>query len=487
MKHRIFCFLLALLTGWVSVGCAQDQQEPALSHDQTAVSAETPAAAEIVEEAEETGISDGLPEKDFEGAEFSILTTIWYNAKTYIYADELNGEIINDALYNQRASVEERFNVNILCTANDDHPVVGQTIHNLVLSGDDTYDIAFNHDNESMNNTMQGDFYNLREFELLDFDKPWWSGTSEVFTIQGKLFATATPLTTSGIFMNCSLSINKDLAEDLQLGVPYEAVRNGEWYMDDMISMSSAATADLNGNGKLDASDRWGFLSSNYGMVMLQSDMGAGILDKDEAGNLRFADDLDKIVSVMEKFDSLTEYAQICTGTDHNVGMFSEGRGLFLLSENRNLYESMRDSDVSYGILPCPKFDEAQKNYASAGYAIYWGVLLTAAPNEEVISYCLEAMSCYNYNDVVPKVWEAVLGSKLSDSADDTDMFNIIRDIQYVDLGYAFQGENPSINALVFLKANTTADQTVSFISKHTKAINKILDRLNSAFAEMGE
>ncbi|MBQ2277965.1 MAG: hypothetical protein II333_05285, partial [Clostridia bacterium] len=109
-----------------------------------------------------------------------------------------------------------------------------------------------------------------------------------------------------------------------------------------------------------------------------------------------------------------------------------------------------------------------------------------AAPNEEVISYCVEAMSCYNYNEVVPKVWEAVLGSKLSDSADDTDMFNIIRDIQYVDLGYAFQGEGASIGTLVFLKQNTTADQTVSFISKQTKAINKILDKLNTAFSEMG-
>ena len=486
MKKRVLNLLLALLLVSASVGCAQNPQETASADSQTTISADNAPVEDIVIEPEETGPTDDLPEKDFNGAEFSILTTSWYNAKTYIYADELNGEVINDALYNQRATVEDRFNVNILCTANDDYPVVGTTVHNLVLSGDDAYDIAFNHDNESMGNTMRGDFYNLRDFELLNFDKPWWKGTSEVFTVQGKLFATATPLTTSGIYMNCSLSINKNLAEDLQLGVPYEAVRNGEWYLDDMISMATAATMDTNGDGKMTTADRWGFLSSNYGMVMLQSDMGAGILEKDEAGNLCFSDDLDRIVSVMEKFDVLTEYAQICTGSDHNVGMFSEGLGLFLLSENRNLYESMRDSDVSYGILPCPKFDEAQENYASGGYAIYWGVILTAAPNEEVISYCVEAMSCYNYNEVVPKVWEAVLGSKLSDSADDTDMFNIIRDIQYVDLGYAFQGEGTSIASLVFLKANTTADQTVSYISKQTKAINKVLDKLNNTFSEMG-
>ena len=42
------------------------------------------------------------------------------------------------------------------------------------------------------------------------------------------------------------------------------------------------------------------------------------------------------------------------------------------------------------------------------------------------------------------------------------------------------------IMPLANLKQNTTADQTVSFISKQTKAINKILDKLNTTFSEMG-
>ena len=46
-------------------------------------------------------------------------------------------------------------------------------------------------------------------------------------------------------------------------------------------------------------------------------------------------------------------------------------------------------------------------------------------------------MSCYNYNQIVPLVWEVILGGKLSDMPDDADMFRIMRDVQYVDLGYA--------------------------------------------------
>jgi len=486
MNRKALSLLLALLMAASSLtGCAESPAETEPSQTQTpGVSADTTPAETLPEE---TGISDDLPAKNFDGAEFSILTTTWYNAKTYIYADEMNGEVVNDALFNQRAAITDRFNVEILCTAEDDYGVVGSTVHNLVISGDDTYDIVYNHDNQTMSNALQGDFCNLRKFELLDFEKPWWQGASQVFTIQNKLFATANPLALSGIYMNCTISMNKDLAGNLQIEVPYEKVRNGEWYLDDLQTMAEAAMRDLDGDGDLDAADQWGFLTSDYGWIHLQSDMGAGILNKDAEGKVFFVNDIEKLVSVMEKFDKLSEFTQTCPGTDYNVAMFSEGRGLFMLSENRNLYETMRDSDVAYGILPCPKFNEMQENYASSGFDIYWGVILTSAANEELISYCVEALSCKNYNDVVPEVWETVLGSKLSDAPDDRAMFEIIRDIQYVDLGFAFQGAIGGINQLVFLKTNATADTTSSLIAKSGKAIKKNIEKFNKTFAEMGE
>jgi len=486
MNRKALSLLLALLMAASSLtGCAESPAETEPSQTQTpGVSADTTPAETLPEE---TGISDDLPAKNFDGAEFSILTTTWYNAKTYIYADEMNGEVVNDALFNQRAAITDRFNVEILCTAEDDYGVVGSTVHNLVISGDDTYDIVYNHDNQTMSNALQGDFCNLRKFELLDFEKPWWQGASQVFTIQNKLFATANPLALSGIYMNCTISINKDLAGNLQMEVPYEKVRNGEWYLDDLQTMAEAAMRDLDGDGDLDAEDQWGFLTSDYGWIHLQSDMGAGILDKDAEGKVFFVNDIEKLVNVMEKFDKLSEFTQTCPGTDYNVAMFSEGRGLFMLSENRNLYETMRDSDVAYGILPCPKFNELQENYASSGFDIYWGVILTSAANEELISYCVEALSCKNYNDVVPEVWETVLGSKLADAPDDRAMFEIIRDIQYVDLGFAFQGAIGGINQLVFLKTNATANTTSSLIGKSNKAIKKNIEKFNNTFAEMGE
>jgi hypothetical protein len=157
-----------------------------------------------------------------------------------------------------------------------------------------------------------------------------------------------------------------------------------------------------------------------------------------------------------------------------------------MFSENRNLYESMRDTDISYGILPAPKFDAAQENYASAGYDIYWGVLLSSAAHEELISYCLEAISCENYNNVIPAVWETVLGAKLSDAPEDTDMFHIIRDVQYVDLGYALSQSIGGLSNLVFLHTNTKADAAASYIQKMMKSLNRGTEKFNETYAGLG-
>ena len=490
MNRKLLSLLLAVLLACSAVtvsftGCSEKAADG--SSEKTDAGTATPSAeaGAAAEEEEDAFITDDLPEKNFDGDSFDIITTTWYEAKNYIFAEEMNGEVVNDALFNQRSKVSERFNVEVTCTANDMNDVVAANVHSLVLAGDDTYDIVYNHDNMTMNNGLRGDFCDLRSFEVLNFSKPWWQGASQVFTIQGKLFATANPMAMSGIYMNCTVSFNKDLMRNLGMDFPYEKVRNGDWYIDDMIVMAEGGMQDLDGNGKLDTNDQWGFLTASYGWLQFQSDLGAGCMEKDADGNVAFTANTEKLVAVMEKFDALDAFTQAVTGTDYNVKMFSEGRGLFMFSENRNLYESMRDSNVSYGVLPAPKFDETQEEYASAGYDIYWGVLLSSAAHEELISYCLEAISCENYNNVIPAVWETVLGSKLADAPEDTEMFYIIRDVQYVDLGYALSQSVAGLNNLVFLKSNTTAGETASYIKKSMKSLTKGTEKLNKTYSEL--
>lgn len=481
MQRRI-CLLLALLTcSAMGTGCQEKTTEV-----ETGNTTQTDVETVETEEADTT-VRDDLPEKDFGGADMQILTTTWYDATKYIYAEEETGEVINDALFAQRAEVEDRFNVAIGVTATEDLGGVSNTIHNLAIAGDDTYDLAYNHDLKTIGNAIKGDFYDLRKVDVIDFDKPWWNGSTEVFTIQGKLPCTANPLALSGIYMNYVLAVNKDIAADMQITIPYESVRQGTWYLDDLISLAELATIDLNGDGTLDYDDQWGLLTGSYGQMGMQSDLEGTVLDKDENGNLQFVDTLEHTIAIMEKTDKLMEYTVDDYGAANAFGvdLFIANKGLFMFAENRNLYETVREADISYGILPFPKFDETQQEYRSSGCDIYWGIPLSSAGNSELIGYCVEAMSCYNYNYVVPKVWDTVLGGKLSDSPDDYEMFSIIRDVQYVDLGYAFSGENAKLSDLIFLIQKTDAGSAVSFIESRRDAVVTLIDKINETYAEM--
>ena len=156
-----------------------------------------------------------------------------------------------------------------------------------------------------------------------------------------------------------------------------------------------------------------------------------------------------------------------------------------MFGENRNLYTQVRPKDIVYGILPFPKFDETQENYRSSGCDIYWGIPKSAAADEEMIACVAEGLCCENYNDVVPMIWELVLGRKLADSEEDTAMFNIIRDAQYVDLGYAFSGLSSSITDLIFMTQNAESSNAASYIAQRREAVIAAIDDINATFQEL--
>lgn len=449
------------------------------------ISDETAAdSSSAAEETEDSYIYDDLPNTDFEGEELHILTTTWYSASTYIYAESLDGEVINDALYNARSKISDRFNVTISLTANDWLDVVSNNTHKMVMAGDTSYDLVYNHDLKTVGNALKGDFINIRSIDAINFSKPWWNGSSETFTVNGKLLFTANFLSLSGIYMNYVLAVNKELAADNTITIPYEKVKAGEWYFDDLISITKDTARDIDGDGRMTENDQYGFLTSYYGDMGMQSDLGGTVISKDSEGYLVYEPDLERIVDIFVQVDKLYENGEnkYGEGNEYGADLFMNNQGLFTFSENRVLYTKVRSSDIVYGILPFPKFDETQEDYRSSGCDIYWGIPITVADRKEMIGTLVEAMSCFNYNNIVPQVWELVLGSKLSDSPDDAEMFEIIRDVQYVDLGYAFSGESSALTNLIFLFNATDSGSVSSYIEKYSEKLVTDLKKINDKF-----
>lgn len=60
----------------------------------------------------ETEAKPNLPEKDYGGQVLHILAETDF--EKFVFASELTGEAVNDALYNARTAVEEQFNVSFV-------------------------------------------------------------------------------------------------------------------------------------------------------------------------------------------------------------------------------------------------------------------------------------------------------------------------------------------------------------------------------------
>ncbi|MCR5263430.1 MAG: hypothetical protein K6D94_06115 [Clostridiales bacterium] len=487
LKRLTSVILLAALLAASLAACGGGGESAAPA----ATGAPAGGEAEISEaeagETENAYIPDGVPDADLGGAELKFLTTTWYEAYKYIYAFELDGEVINDALYNQRMAVQDRFNVTVSLTAEDTQDTVSNNIHKMVLAGDDTYDLIYNHDTLTAGNGMKGDFINLRGVDGFDWSKPWYKGTSDTFTIGGKLFFTANSFALSGIYMNSILTINKRLAEANGIAIPYDKAREGTWYFDDLIGMTADMNKDIDGDGKMTGEDQYGYLTSYYCEMSMQAGFGGAVVGKNGDGWLAMVPDETRIISILEKCGKLFENGsdKLDGSNEGGTPTFIKGNTLMCFCEGRCIYTTVRNSDVPFGIMPIPKFDETQENYASAGFDIYWAIPVPAAERAETTAAIVSAMSCYNYNTVVPQVWELVLGSKLSDSPDDADMFAILRDCQYVDVGFAFSGESGKISDLCFLINKTDADQAASYIEKRREGALKAIDKINAKFEEL--
>ena len=112
MKKRLSAALLAMVLFLGS--CANGTEGEAAPGEALPASdvpsAEAPAETEAPDSIEARKlVSDNLPEKDFGGRSFRVLT---YNFCTADFvSEEITGALINDAVYNRNATVSERFDI----------------------------------------------------------------------------------------------------------------------------------------------------------------------------------------------------------------------------------------------------------------------------------------------------------------------------------------------------------------------------------------
>ena len=502
----LFCAASMLLS---LAGCSEPVEE---TSKDTSAAVNTPAAETEPEETEDDGslfktVNDDLPaDLKLGGLTVTFLSRGREQNAHEITAEEMNGEVVNDAVFNREIAVEERLECNIenIATGTDGHGNELLTmVSTSVAASDGAYDILANSNWSTANTYPTGYYLNLYNVENLNLEKEYWAQhLIDSTEINGSLFGATGSL---GLYMYQSIFavfFNRNLCEQygIQPADIYSTVFEGGWTLDKMIELTKDVYTDKDGNGIADENDVYG-----YGLQVSSSTDGywsscqIRMTSRDSEGVLKLDTDVEKLVSVVERLQDFA-YNQkgvirLVEGTGFTDGVylpeaFAKDQLLFM---NDWIYSTgtgvFRDMESDYGIIPYPKYDEQQDDYYSYIHDQFttFSILCTVADPASV-GAVMEAMASDSHNRVIPAYYETALSQKYARDQDSVTSLQTIFKNAYLDSGWVYSLNMNSYPQGVLREPvwrNTTT--TVTYVARMGKMAEKSIEKIMKSFDKIAD
>lgn len=424
---------------------------------------------------------------DFGGDELRIFSVQWGNVSKYYFPEEETGDSVLDACYSRLRNVEEALNVKVAEPAWGADGQAHKDVMKTVQAGDDAYDMVFTHcidgySDYATNNAV----YNLDALPYVNFEAPWWSKSMiDTFRI-----GTETYFGFGDIILNTPSSIffNKEIAAEYDMPDHYQMVRDGKWTYDTFLKQARMVSVDVNGDGKMDYNDKTGY-AGDLTEALGNIPFAVGIqLTKYTDDGLQLNFWSDKLLEVFNKtydyfLDPSVSQGYFRHYADVGQG-FGEGLALYTIS-NVNGMVNLRDSDVEFGVVPMPKYDESQSEYR----CYVWSPSVcvpTTILRPELVGAALEQFA-YESVPVTNAYIEDLIRGKSTRDTETLEMLDIIYDSQVLDIGGTYLGFDSNFRKVFYCfydLMSTKNDNVASFYEKSEKAILKVLDNLYTKVIE---
>ena len=488
---RILCaFLASLMVVGTMAACATaDEEQPEDSKS-------TEAATEG-----ETVLRDNLPGNlDYSGAEITIISRDmegWTRGEVSV--DGLNGDPVNDAVYERNKSVESRLNIkfNSILEKTTGSGDVPNKVVTSVQAGTGEYDLMAAAAYTTFNHTISGNFANLKNLEFLDLEQPWWTqGFNEAASYHGSQFAITGVMVLSTYRRTYSTVFNKQLFDDANQPYLYEYVENGTWTLDKQISLVPLFHRD-NGNNQQDKEgDIYGFVSDTYISIdPYQTTAELEILRKNKDGDYEWAFNNERISDLTDKV------LELYYGTDGGMYVvpdpsdFQESTRTIFSNNYAAMatlclqaleHPTMRNMTSEYGVVPIPKFDQTITTYHSAmhdGYTV--AVIPTTVTGDRLdqMSAVLEAMGSASYRIIQPAYYELTLRTKIAQDPQSAEMMDLLTKSIVIDPGIIYSNNMGGFHAqhrdVIAGKKNNSASRYKSLAKSAQKNLTRITEKLD--------
>ena len=131
------------------------------------------------------------PDGNFEGADFNVLAAVeqWQE----FYVAEMNGEVVNDAVYDRNRMTEEKYNVKLNYLVKNGYmggmSEVRTSLSNSVMSGSGDYDFLIGGAFYVTGYVAEGLYADLNGYDQIGLNNPWYDRyVNEQFEVAGRQY-----------------------------------------------------------------------------------------------------------------------------------------------------------------------------------------------------------------------------------------------------------------------------------------------------------
>ncbi|MCI8388626.1 MAG: hypothetical protein HFE63_09200 [Clostridiales bacterium] len=432
-------------------------------------------------------VSDGLGSRDYDGAIVNIAINTF--CEDGFFKEEQSGDVLDDAIYNRNKTIEERFNVTLNYISKD-YIETKTNVINSVTSGDDEYQIVAEHAIYAGEFVTGGLVKNWYDIPNVDFSKPWWSPSNiNDLTVDGVCLLAIGDFALTTIGRTYCMAYDITAGDNYNLPDIYELIYDGKWTFDKLSELIRGTYSDLNMNNERDTDDYYGYstsVSSKIGTFLWAFDNP--IYKKEPNGTLTMSMNVEKMSSILEKlvsfcWDDPDVYYDVKykSGTSdmHYVSeeKFAAGTSLFSSIMIESGIKYFRDMNNDYGIIPYPKWDEAQDDYYTM---VDGGFSALAIPktveNVEMVGAVIEALCAETYRSVIPVYYDKALKEKGTRNEESKEMIDFVISKRIFDFGYVFD----NWKGFGFKLEGMVKARNINFASTYASEINSVNEHYDS-------
>lgn len=466
---RVLCLALAMAVFFAAmVACGTEE-------DQTSAKTEAPTFEEEETEAE----LPYLDAIDYGKKEFVILGSVSDEEGGRHFSEfggTLSGDHIAQAIYERDGWLEEKYN---LVFRIDTTKNWNTLLTEASMSGDLMFHFATPGISNAVLSISNGNVANLDDFPNLNFNNPWWNKNAiEQMSVIGQH-----PFALGDINLLAYDSIgliffNKGMAEAHNINNLYELLNSGNWTYENMMTIVANVTANTNGDDVFGSGDTFGLTGGSYSALCFVYGGNFSFTVKDEDGVPTLREDLSKVYDFFDKLVTDHSNPAIVGYNLEDQNCFAENRLLFCINM-LGTSADMRDSGISYGLLPMPKWTAEQDAYYAAPHQSASTTICVSVANKEyeITSAVLEDMAHYSRDYVLDYYIEENLYYRTLDG--DMDSYNAVMELLKhlnCDIFFSYRcGITGMLRNCLDNFNSGLAGQFAKYGSAYTSQLNKIV------------